>query len=110
MGVKPDQIRVTGGGAKSDLWRQILADILNAEVIKIQADEGPAFGAALLAGVGAGVYKNIKTAVEETVILGELCTPNPDNNERYEEIYTLFSSLYQSLKEDYTKAFKIFKK
>ena len=110
LGVKPDQIRVTGGGAKSDLWRQILADILNAEVIKIQADEGPAFGAALLAGVGAGVYKNIKTAVEETVILGELCTPNPDNNERYEEIYTLFSSLYQSLKEDYTKAFKIFKK
>ncbi|MEE9117880.1 MAG: xylulokinase, partial [Calditrichia bacterium] len=108
LGVKPAQIRVTGGGAKSTLWRQILADVFNAEVLTMQADEGPAFGAALLAGVGAGVYRNTEEAVEKTVALGETREPNPENIEKYEEIYSLFNSLYQSLKGDYKKAFDVF--
>ena len=74
----------------------------------MQADEGPAFGAALLAGVGAGVYSSTEEAVTKTVALGETCEPNAENIERYEEIYTLFTSLYQSLKGDYAKAFEIF--
>jgi xylulokinase len=108
LGVQPAQIRVTGGGAKSALWRQILADVFNAEVTTMQADEGPAFGAALLAGVGAGVYQSTEEAAKNTVALGETCEPNSDNIEKYEEIYTLFKSLYQSLKGDYQKAFDIF--
>jgi xylulokinase len=74
----------------------------------MQADEGPAFGAALLAGVGAGVYPNTEEAVEKTVALGETCEPNPENIEKYDEVYTLFKSLYQSLKGDYKKAFDVF--
>lgn len=108
LGVKPTQIRVTGGGAKSVLWRQILADVFNANVLTMQADEGPAFGAALLAGVGVGVYSSTMEAVNETVALGETCEPNQDNIERYEKIYSLFSSLYRSLKGDFSKAFEIF--
>jgi len=108
LGVEPSQIRVTGGGAKSMLWRQIIADVFNAEVRTMQADEGPAFGAALLAGVGAGVYSSTEEAVNETVTTGETCEPNKDNIEMYEEVYGLFRSLYQSLKGDYTKAFDIF--
>jgi len=110
MGVQPAQIRVTGGGAKSKLWRQILADVFKAEVRTMQADEGPAFGAALLAGVGGGVFRSTVEAVNSTVALGESCEPNPDDSDRYEEIYPLFKSLYQSLKGDYQRAFEIFNK
>jgi xylulokinase len=108
LGVQPSQIRITGGGAKSALWRQILADVFNAEVMTMQADEGPAFGAALLAGVGAGVYSSVDEAVKNTVALGESYEPDSTNSARYEEIYPLFKSLYQSLKGDYQKAFDIF--
>ena len=108
LGIKPSQIRVTGGGAKSILWRQILADVFTAEVRTMQADEGPAFGAALIAGVGAGVYANTEEAVKNTVALGKSFEPNKENCRRYEEIYPLFKSLYNSLKEDYKKAYEIF--
>ena len=108
LGVNPAQIRITGGGAKSLLWRQILADVFNAEVRTMQADEGPAFGAALIAGVGAGVYPNAEESVKNTVALGESYQPNKKNVERYEEIYSLYQSLYQSLEGDYQKAFDIF--
>jgi xylulokinase len=108
LGVKPSQIRLTGGGAQSVLWRQILADVFNANVLTMQADEGPAFGAALLAGVGAGIYNSINEAVKVTVSLGETYVPNQENIDRYEEIYPVFTSLYQSLKNDYIKAFKVF--
>ena len=56
------QVRVSGGGAKSPLWRQILADVLNAELVTINTTEGAAYGAALLAGVGAGVYGSVAEA------------------------------------------------
>jgi len=110
LGVQPAQIRVTGGGAKSVLWRQILADVFNAEVLTMQADEGPAFGAALLAGVGAGVYNSTEEAVKNTVALGDSCEPNSENSARYKDIYPLFKSLYTSLKGDFQKAFDIFNK
>jgi xylulokinase len=74
----------------------------------MQADEGPAFGASLLAGVGAGIYSSTEEAVKNTVALGESCEPNKENIEKYDEFYSLFKSLYQSLKGDYQKAFDIF--
>ena len=53
------QVRVSGGGAKSPLWRQILADVMNAEMVTVNTTEGAAYGAALLAGVGAGVWHDV---------------------------------------------------
>ena len=73
----------------------------------MQADEGPAFGAAILAGVGAGVYNNITEAVNELVAVGENIRPDADRAEQYAEIYPIFTSLYNSLKEDYAKSFEI---
>jgi xylulokinase len=106
LGVVPAQVRVTGGGAKSMLWRQILADIFETEVQTMQADEGPAFGAALLAAVGAEVYKNVDLAVAETVKTGEAITPIPDNIKVYRSIYPIFTSLYKVLKSEYEKSFE----
>lgn len=62
LGARADEIRVSGGGAKSELWLQILADVFQVPVVKLLASEGPAFGAAILAGVGIGVWKSVEEA------------------------------------------------
>ncbi len=108
LGVVPKQIRVTGGGARSDLWRQILADIFVTDVYTMQSDEGPAFGAALLAGVGAGIYGSVEEAVDQTVKVGRKTSPDEKNSETYASIYPLFQSLYRALEPEYDRAFQIF--
>jgi xylulokinase len=108
LGVKTEQIRVTGGGGKSDLWRRILADVFSSDVYRVQSDEGPAFGAALLAGVGAGIYKSVEEATDNTVHVGNVTHFDKVNSERYASIYPLFQSLYQTLKPEYDKAFQLY--
>ena len=67
MGVPVRQIRASGGGSKSPLWRQIQADVFGQKVVTINAEQGPAFGVALLAAVGAGAYKNVEEACSATI-------------------------------------------
>lgn len=101
MGIHPEQIRVTGGGAKSRLWRQIQADVFDQEIVTTEVDEGPAFGAALLSSVGAGIYKNIEEAVSELVKIETFQSPDPHNVKVYEDLLPIFRSLYTSLEDDY---------
>ena len=61
------QVRVSGGGARSALWRQILADVMNVELVTVNTTEGAAFGAALLAGVGAGVWGSVAQACQAVI-------------------------------------------
>ena len=63
----PAQVRASGGGIRSELWRQILADVLGAEIATVQTDEGAAYGAALLAAVGAGQYRTVEEACDATI-------------------------------------------
>lgn len=72
---EPDSLRVTGGGAKSDFWMQLIADTFNIPAVRVFADEGPAFGAALLAGVAWGVWPDVETACKSAVKLGETFVP-----------------------------------
>ena len=67
LGLSVTQVRSTGGGARSSLWRQIQADIYGAEVVTVNAEEGPAFGAAILAAVGTGVYDTVEEATDDLV-------------------------------------------
>jgi xylulokinase len=92
------QVRVSGGGAKSPLWRQILADVLNVELVTINTTEGAAYGAALLAGVGAGVWPDVDTACEACVELTGSTAPNPDTVAKYELVYAQYRELYPALK------------
>ncbi|MCX7918426.1 MAG: xylulokinase [bacterium] len=92
------QIRVTGGGAQSGLWRQICADIFNTPVVTVNTTEGAALGAAILAGVGAGVYPDIATAVERIVTVTSVTDPILENSKRYNEFYQIFKGLYPALK------------
>ncbi len=92
------QVRVSGGGAKSPLWRQILADVLDSELVTVNTTEGAAYGAALLAGVGAGAWTSVPEACAATVHVLEATLPQPEQVARYAQQYPLYQGLYPALK------------
>jgi xylulokinase len=92
------EVRVSGGGAKSMLWRQILADTLDAELVAVSTTEGAAFGAALLAGVGAGVWSDVDAACAQTVTISDRVTPNKETGKVYDSLYEQYKRLYPILK------------
>lgn len=96
------QVRVSGGGAKSPLWRQILADIFGCELVTVNTTEGAAYGAALLAAVGAGEYPSVEAACEAAVKVTGSTLPAPEQVKAYEKIYPLYRDLYPTL----TSSFK----
>jgi len=91
-----NQVRVTGGGAKSMIWRQILADILDAELVTVNSEEGAAYGAAILAATGAGAYPDVPTACEVCIEVTGRTSPGEDV-ETYQGIYPLYRELYPAL-------------
>ncbi|MBN1220267.1 MAG: xylulokinase [Anaerolineae bacterium] len=93
-----NQVRVSGGGAKSPLWRQILADVLNAELVTVNTTEGAAYGAALLAGVGAGAWPDVDAACAAGVKITGSTTPQAETVARYEPLYAQYQKLYPTLK------------
>lgn len=98
QGLPIEQVRATGGGAKSALWRQIIADILGVELVTTNATEGPAFGAALLAGVASGVYPSVQAACETTVRIVEYTAPHAELAGVYAQAYGTYRALYPALK------------
>ncbi|MBX0329411.1 xylulokinase [Oscillochloris sp. ZM17-4] len=97
LGVPAGEIRATGGGAKSRLWLQLQADIYGVEVATLAAEEGPAYGAALLAGVGAGVFADVAEAVARCVRVAGVTATNPANRAAYEEAYAAYRQVYPAL-------------
>ncbi|MBI4927185.1 MAG: xylulokinase [Anaerolineae bacterium] len=94
-----DQVRVSGGGARSALWRQILADVFNAELVTVNTTEGAAFGAALLAGVGVGAWSDVDSACAATVRETGSTRPAGEGVEKYDQVYALYRDLYPALKD-----------
>jgi len=97
------QVRASGGGTKGALWRQILASVLNTELVTVNTSEGAAFGAALLAGVGAGYWHNVQEACQQTVKITGSEPPDPKQVEVYQQSYALFNELYPALKSSFSK-------
>jgi xylulokinase len=93
-------VRVTGGGAKSSLWRQILADIFQVELVTVNTTEGAAYGAALLAATGTGVFADVATACETIIKVTGRTAPGPAGA-IYEEIYPLYRELYPALRPSF---------
>lgn len=99
LGVSPDRLYAVGGGARSPIWRAWLASILGVGLQRLEVEEGPAMGAALLGAVGAGVHSDVDTAVAATVRpKGELEMPRPDLEACYRGVYGCFKRLYPALK------------
>ena len=103
MGVVPKSARIIGGGAKSPVWCQIIADVLGLRVDKINSDEGPAFGAAILAQVGAGGFASVEAACEKLISVSQKFEPNSQATERYSKRYPIYKSLYKSLKNTFAE-------
>jgi xylulokinase len=99
MGLEIAQIRIGEGGARSPLWRQIQADIFAAPVHPLETRDASAVGAALIAGVGTGLWPDFPTACAACIRVGPPVTPVAQNVERYAEGYAVFQGLYQDLRE-----------
>lgn len=94
LGLVAGQIRVTGGGARSPLWRQLQADVYGMPVYRTAVDQGPAYGAALLAGVASGLFNSVGEACSVTRLRDELTEPNNELSRRYEAYYEVYNNLY----------------
>jgi xylulokinase len=101
QGVAVKQIRATGGGAKSRFWRQMQADVLGKTVVSMAADEGPAYGVALLAAVGAGEFNDVAEACEATVKTTRETKPAAAMRRQYDKRFPLYQKLYRSLREEF---------
>ncbi|MGH3147689.1 MAG: xylulokinase [Rubrobacter sp.] len=98
LGVPVEDVRATGGGARSALWRGLQADVYDARIRRTVADEGPAYGAALLAGVASGVYSDVDEASSVVELREEVTEPDPKRVKVYEEHYEVYRSLYPATK------------
>ena len=98
LGVKIERSKICGGGAKSPLWRQIMANVLDLPLELPQTEEGPGYGAAMLAMVGCGAYASVEDAASALVRVTETVLPQPELAERYEAAYSRFRKIYPAVK------------
>ena len=101
QGINIQETYLCGGGAKSELWCKIIANVLNVKVIKPVSEEGPSMGACMLAMVACGVYKNVEEAVRKIVKYSKSYTPDEQIVSRYNERYNEFKMLYPALKDSF---------
>jgi xylulokinase len=97
------QVRASGGGTKGALWRQIMASVLDAELVTVNTTEGAAYGAALLAGVGGGAWSDVPVACKSSIKIKGSTQPDPSQTEMYQKAYSLYRELYPTLKESFAK-------
>ncbi len=108
MGVNTDRMMACGGGARSPLWRQMLADVYRCPVQTAQAsNEGPALGAAILAGVCAGVYSGVEDACDQIVRPDSTCAPDQASSAAYEPFYQCYRGLYPALRQSFHTLFEL---
>jgi len=103
LGVPVRQIRASGGGAKNPFWRQMQADVFGKSVTAMAADEGAAYGVALLAAVGAGHFKNINEACQATLQTAERSKPDPKARRVYNRAFPVFQDLYKALRDEFPR-------
>ncbi|MCL2249036.1 MAG: xylulokinase [Oscillospiraceae bacterium] len=103
MGVEFSEIYATGGGGTSSVWRQMIADVFNLPVTTIQNREGPALGAAILAGVGTGLYSSVSEACKSIIKTNPSQDPIKENSTKYEDYYKLYCDLYPAMKDSFGK-------
>ena len=97
-GIVVSKTAICGGGAKSEVWKKIIANVLNAEVVSLETEQGPSYGAAILAMVGTGEYATVKEATDRIVKEKSSVLPEKDLTEKYEAKYQKFKKLYPCLK------------
>ena len=103
-GVRLTEIRSVGGGTRNALWNQIKADVMGLPVLLPEASVGAPFGDAILVGMGLGLYENVSQTLRQLVKLQARYEPNWDNHRKYGDIYPIFRSIYEHLRQDFDRA------
>ncbi len=96
-----EQARVSGGGAKSPLWRQIFADVLCLGIVTVNTTEGSTYGAALLAGSGNGIWSDIEAACAQTIRTTRWISPDAQRVNVYQQLYSSYRALYPALRSTF---------
>jgi len=99
IGIEPEELKLTGGGSRSNLWNQIMADVLNVSCVRNVIEEATSLGAAILAASGAGVFPDISEAAENLCKIDQRYIPKERNNKIYEKLYSFSYDVYNTLKE-----------
>ena len=103
VGIDANSMALCGGGGKSPLWRQMLADIYGRDISIPESDEGAALGVAILAGVAAGIYNTVEDGCEKAVRMKDKTSPRAESTEEYMKYYQIYGELYPVLKESFKK-------
>lgn len=103
LGIKIERTKICGGGAKSPLWKKMIANILNVKVDVIESEEGPAMGGAMLAAVACGEYADVKEAADKIVKVVDTVEPDPALVSKYEARYQQFKEIYPACKAVFDK-------
>lgn len=103
LGIDIKRSKICGGGAKSPLWKQIFANVLNIKLDIIESEEGPGYGGAMLAAVACGEYASVEEAASKLVKIVDTVEPDAEIAARYEERYHKFTQIYPTVKELFPK-------
>lgn len=107
LGNRVTKMKACGGGSKSPVWRQIMADLYDCELYTLKQEEGPAYGAAILAGVGAGVFEDIQTPCRAFIQTAQVTRPQPEEVKQYKRYHRLYDKLYEDMKESFIELYSI---
>lgn len=107
LGIDSEHIVLIGGGSRSRIWKEIICDVFQTQIVTLKNEEGPAFGAALLAGVGCGLYNSVEQAVEKAVKKSSELLPDKGKSSVYGKTYEIYKSIYKSLKGDFKKLYDL---
>ena len=99
LGIKIERTKICGGGAKSPLWKKIIANVMNLKVDVIESEEGPGYGGAILAAVGCGEFASVEEAADKLVKVIDTVEPEPELVAKYEDRYQRFQKIYPTVKE-----------
>jgi xylulokinase len=96
-------VYLSGGGARSNFWQQMVADVLGVEVARVGVDEGPAYGAAILAAVGCNFYESVEQACKTLIHIKDVKAPRQRQLTDYQQLYSVYRPLYRELVDFYRR-------
>ena len=103
LGIEITRSKLCGGGAKSPLWRKIMANVLGIAIDIPQTEEGPGYGGAMLSMVGCGAYESVENCARALVKTVDTVLPDPEITARYEKQYQKFSAIYPAMKDTFKR-------
>ena len=107
MGTFVKEMRVCGGGSRNPVWRQIMADLYECDVVTLTQEEGPAYGEAILAGVGTGVFDDVRTAAKKLTGTDKRVSPVEEETMIYRKYHKIYQKVYDHLVSDFDDLYEV---